>query len=264
MDYKWISLILVGIILLAGCAGNAGAGANANAGANVNANNDNANSGNGNAGANANAGANVNANGNAGSNAVQAAGLLAMEAAGIPTQCTVKVEGQPDSTVYVKGTSLRIETPISPENQTIMVTTIIKGKSAYVDAAALQTPGLNCDWMEINSSMMGNQTAGSGSEPQVSGAADQQTLENLPASSLNCAPAVFGDEKFATPGKVCSFGDILGQAIGSMMNGSVSGSGSADASGSAGADSGGLTAEQKAQVCASITDAQQRQAMGCP
>ncbi len=239
MELKWVAVFLVGLVLLAGCTGNAGTGANAGAAANGGANANagaNVNGNAGNNGANANAGADVN--GNAGSNAAQAAGLVAMQALGVPTQCTVRVSGQPDETLFIKGQNMRVQSKTVENGQTVEVTSIIKGKTFYVDAKAFGNESQGCDWLMMES----NDTQTAGAQQPPSGGVDEKTLENIPPTDFTCQPAVFGDEKFATPGKVCTFADLMANAIKNT----------------------GMTDEQKVQACASMTDPTYRQALGCP
>ena len=62
---------------------------------------------------------------------------------------------------------------------------------------------------------------------------------------------MFGDEKFATPGKVCNLADLMAQAL-------------KDSGASAQANMTDEEKQQLAETCASITDAQTRQILGCP
>ncbi len=267
MDHKWLMILLVGAVLLAGCASapsNAAANANGGAsdagtaGAVANANGGSGAGTPSGSGANASTGSGAQAGSNAG-NEAQALGLMALQALGTPAQCTVKEAGQPDVVLYIQGSNLRAESQVVQDNTTYPVISVIRGGVFYVDTGSFGSEARGCDWIEFKANASQTGASGNSQAPFTAGI-DEQTLSDLPPADFSCAPAVFGDEKFQTPGKVCSLTDIMAQAF---QNSGVD----------VNASEGGATAsinltddekQQLVQACASISDAPTRQALGCP
>ena len=244
MDYKLLTVLLAAAVLLAGCAGGA-----ANAGAQPSGGGAGAGASGGAGGADAGAGAGAGAQAGSGAGAeAQALGFMALQALGAPTQCTVKMAGQPDAVLYVKGNSVRVETKVEQEGQSYAVTSIIKNDAFYVDTKYMGNATQGCDWFEFK---VNTSAADSGASQQPSSGISEKELADLPASDFSCTPAVFGDEKFATPGKVCNLADLMAQAL-------------KDSGASAQTELTDEEKQQLAETCASITDAQTRQILGCP
>jgi len=203
----------------AGPAGGTGAGTGAGAGA--------AGSGGGTGAGGAGSGA-----GNAANN-LAGLGYLQLVELGVPVECTVKstTDGVTSTTLMkMKGKNSMMETSyVDPQTkQETKTTAIVKGTANMVymkvSGSLYGQFAAGCDWLAISSS---NETQA------PSGAVNTTELEGLPASDFTCQPSLFGDEVFATPGKVCDFSQILA----GMMGGSGAGA-TGSAGGNAQAGSG--------------------------
>ncbi|MFH1221959.1 MAG: hypothetical protein V1492_02640 [Candidatus Micrarchaeota archaeon] len=119
----------------------------------------------------------------------------------VPIECTATstVEGKTQTVhMWVKGGNMRSEVD-TPQGKMISV---LKGQKVYTQIPNT-TPGLNCDWMifEINES----------AETGTGDTSSTDLLAKKDQTVVQCNPAVFGDEKFATPGTTCSLNDLMNQ-----------------------------------------------------
>ncbi|MCX8205981.1 MAG: hypothetical protein N3H30_02000 [Candidatus Micrarchaeota archaeon] len=138
--------------------------------------------------------------------------------AGIPYECitTVTQGGMASTThLWIKGENLYIEAT----QMGTQVNLVVKGKGIYADAsrqpysAYKQVPGYgDCAWILFESNETG------------------ETYEKMPTDlgfytqpqqgyKVECKPAMFGDEKFATPGRVCNVNDIMNAMMSGMPPG---------------------------------------------
>lgn len=173
---------------------------------------------------------------NGGSQGVNPTDLLGMGMAqlaqlGTPIKCTVTVTDREETmtaTMYLKGQNIRYETPVSTGAGAIEnVVTILKGKTAYTGMGQMMgTIGgdSQCDWISIDTSEVAAQ--GDVETYQNQGGLTPEELEQLPPASFSCNPDAFGDEKFDTPGKVCSMDELLGELMSGSGLGSMTGTGS--------------------------------------
>jgi hypothetical protein len=136
--------------------------------------------------------------------AAAVATYTAAMAAGVPLECTILVEGVTQK-IYIKGenmlmstTSAGAATNVISKNDNIYMELDSETKATYVQM------GLTCDWliMEGGEGQSGGMQTGSESV-DVSGYTDSNV-------AWTCSPAMFGDEKFATPGATCTFEEIMG------------------------------------------------------
>jgi hypothetical protein len=126
---------------------------------------------------------------------------------GTPVHCTVTytdqdVNGNYD--MYIIGDSFMVTGQSTVEGGTQQFTEVVKTvsgkKMLYIQFSNAQGAMMQgCDWMsfEVNESQ---------TEPTA-----QTTTLNVDQSPTNfqCFPAVFGQEKFATPGRVCDYSSLI-------------------------------------------------------
>ncbi len=123
-----------------------------------------------------------------------------------PTACDVRVtsEGKTyDSKIYFLNKQYRYEVDSIVEGKTFKTIMISKNGVAYMDLNAMkqQNPEVTipCDWLKME--------AQATQEPRP--AVSESQLKEIPPVDYKCAPAVFGNEKFDTPGKVCTFDEWM-------------------------------------------------------
>ncbi|MEM3030138.1 MAG: hypothetical protein QXH27_00230 [Candidatus Micrarchaeia archaeon] len=137
-------------------------------------------------------------------------GFAQLVALGMPVRCTVTTtEGGRSITtnLWLRGSNFRTET--RPPEMTEPIITVVRGGETYLQVGAqmkqaFAAMGKNCDWLRMTPQEAAQPPAG-GAE-----AASASELESIPPTNFQCNPDVFGDEKFATPGSVCSYADLLG------------------------------------------------------
>ncbi len=119
----------------------------------------------------------------------------------VPMECTATVtvpeQGVTGTSHYwIKSGNMRMET--TTEGQTVVA--IVKNEKVYVEVSAMGTiPGeLNCAWIVFEP----NKTP-----QEYSDISDD--YRNPEGVRVECYPAVFGDEKFATPGRICTMDDLI-------------------------------------------------------
>jgi hypothetical protein len=126
-------------------------------------------------------------------------------AAGVPLECTVLVEGVAQK-IYIRGENMMMSTTTQGTTYNV----VAKDDNIYMELDA-QTKdsysqmGMTCDWlvMEGGDDQSGGMQSSSGSESvDVSSYTDSNV-------QWTCSAAMFGDEKFATPGATCTFEEIM-------------------------------------------------------
>jgi len=135
--------------------------------------------------------------------------MSALMAAGTPVHCTVTYGGDLPGTfdMYVWGEKLMITGETSIEGGTQTFTEVVKPvggkKMMYWTVSGPEGRMMeNCDWLAFDITKTSIE-----SEP---GTVETTTVDyEQPPISYECFPAVFGDEKFATPGNVCDFSNIM-------------------------------------------------------
>jgi len=146
---------------------------------------------------------------------VAAMTILQLQQAGIPIECYAKVtvSGQKyNSKVSLLKANIKTEATTAEGP----VVSVFKDDKSYVqlDQQLLtqRTKGFiktDCGWL-----VMEPQTASQ--PPQVKDAVpqtDPREVTKLPPGEYKCAKASFGQERFATPGKVCMMSELLSAAI---------------------------------------------------
>lgn len=141
--------------------------------------------------------------------------LSEIYALGTPIECDIKVkdvEGVETIKMYIKGNNFREEMTVGG----VQMVTILKDEVLYTKMAQKEqmvgTPFEGCDWLKMEAK--GTQQAPSGQ-----GGVDVESLEQENKIEMDCKPAIFGDEKFTTPGNVCSMSEIIGGIPGGMPSG---------------------------------------------
>ena len=120
----------------------------------------------------------------------------------VPMECTATITDQGVTTTthyWVKSGNMRAETQTN--GQTMVA--IVKNKKVYLSASAMGTmpEGVKCDWIEFE-----QQPSKSEPESYSTAVEDYRNPENV---KVECHPSVFGDEKFATLGKICTMNDLI-------------------------------------------------------
>lgn len=135
--------------------------------------------------------------------------MAALTAFGAPVHCTVTYGGDMPGTyeMYIWGEKARVEGTYEVTGGTESFVTISKDDRTYMPASMMgDMPGTeSCDWFYFEAA-----------EPEPGEPAEQGTYETMsmedfetPPYEFHCEPAVFGDEKFATPGQVCDFMEVM-------------------------------------------------------
>jgi hypothetical protein len=132
--------------------------------------------------------------------------MQAMMEMGQPVHCTVTMneEGMSyTSEMWFKGENMRVETSTSSGGEAYMGTVIIKNDVMYMSQQEGYGMGEmeDCDWQMLDSKEL-EACMPESEEPTETGTFDVETYEATP-SEYHCEYGTFGDEKFATPGKVC-------------------------------------------------------------
>ncbi|MFN7991445.1 MAG: hypothetical protein U0R44_04785 [Candidatus Micrarchaeia archaeon] len=144
--------------------------------------------------------------GSSGGNDLSGKGYAALLALGIPVQCDVTSVYKNKTTnmkMYMNGKGVsRVEVPDSSSGQCTNSVMVTKDKQLYMGCSDGQLFS-GCDWMLLEL----EPTSGAPAGGAGSSAPD---LKTMPATDFNCAPWVMDPSKFETPGKVCSFKDIMG------------------------------------------------------
>ena len=124
---------------------------------------------------------------------------------GTPVHCTVRYGGEypGEYEMYILGQKMRVEGFTSYGGETNEMLMISKDNKAYMPATSMAgSPGFEtCDWIYFETEE---------TEPTTPGATSVSDFESPPVE-YDCAPAVFGEEKFATPGTVCNFEEMMNQ-----------------------------------------------------
>ncbi|MGB9719433.1 MAG: hypothetical protein ACPL06_02465 [Candidatus Anstonellales archaeon] len=142
---------------------------------------------------------------------------------GIPIKCTVKYNYAQEGisgivTEYLSGKNIRMESQTTTSEGTASTIVVVKEDGMYMGTTPeMKTEGsmyANCDWMfyptgeeetkdyEIN-------------EGETVGAMYKRLGYEY---TYHCEPAMFGNEKFATPGKVCNIKEMMSNACASITD----------------------------------------------
>lgn len=128
-------------------------------------------------------------------------------AAGVPLECTAVVNGE-TMKYWVKGNNM-LMSGMSGGRQ---ITAVLKDDDVYIklneeDKVSYSQMGLSCDWFL----MKGEETGAPGTGESTG--SDMTTVDTTSYTAPNvkwsCVAAVFGDEKFATPGNACTGEDLM-------------------------------------------------------
>ena len=138
----------------------------------------------------------------------------ALMAAGMPMKCVVTWGGEAPGqyTMYIRGQNVRMEGSYQSQGASVPYISIMKGNTVYmpVDMMGGAQGFENCDWFSITA----EESTPTGGETTY-----QNVDYNAPPVSYDCNPDVFGDEKFATPGQVCDFQQMMQQQYASYCDG---------------------------------------------
>lgn len=130
-------------------------------------------------------------------------GYAQLVALGKPVQCTIRMTDKrgisSTTTLYLLGGMMRAETQI--ENETVVM--ISKNNVGYIKVDRGIYGDVECDWISISHTYANY----SGWSQTIS----PEDLKNMPSTSFECVPAIFGNEKFETQGRVCTFEEIMQQ-----------------------------------------------------
>ena len=166
--------------------------------------------------------------------------MQAMMAMGQPVYCTVTVreEGMTSTMkMWVKGESMRIESSSQYEGEAYQSTMIMKNDIIYMsEQGGMGMMEEGCDWQMLDNKKL--EACMPEEDPSASydiGTFDTGTYES-PPYDYHCEYAVFGDEKFATPGKVCDLSQQLCDMYEMMESGTFPGMGAGMCAGLTGQD----------------------------
>lgn len=119
----------------------------------------------------------------------------------VPIECTTTTTSNGITTTthyWVKSGRLRAESRI--EGRTTVV--VVKDNKIYTDASVMELPEeVECAWIVFEQQK-------SAEEPKDYSTAIEN-YRNPAQVKVDCHPASFGDEKFATPGKICTMDDLI-------------------------------------------------------
>ena len=155
--------------------------------------------------------------------------MQAMVAMGQPVYCTVTVKEEgmtATSKMWLKGENMRIESTSSMEGETYTSTIVMKNEVMYMSQqeGSYGMDGMeDCDWQLLDSKKL-EACMPESEEPSETGTFDMETYEATPYE-YHCEYAAFGDEKFATPGKVCDLTQQLCDMYEMMESGTFPGMG---------------------------------------
>lgn len=120
----------------------------------------------------------------------------------VPCECNVRMtteNGVSNSKIYFLNDQYRMDVQTVVESKTYNSVVISKNNVGYMDLNAMkqQMPEVSmpCDWLKFEA-----EPQQGASQPAVS----ENQLKEIPPVDFTCAPAAFGNEKFDTPGKVCT------------------------------------------------------------
>ncbi|VVB66840.1 Uncharacterised protein [Candidatus Norongarragalina meridionalis] len=113
-------------------------------------------------------------------------------------------------TMWMKGGKMRTEYAVSGMN----IIAILKDETVYSHNPAPGT-GTDCYWNKISAVP----------DPQSTVTPVTQQLQDVPPADIQCGPAAFGDEKFATTEKVCDINEMMASVTASMPPGYIECSG---------------------------------------
>lgn len=138
--------------------------------------------------------------------------------AGIPYECIItskQAEFTSTTHLWIKGSKVYIEATQMGQQ----VRLIGDDKKVYADASRQpyssfkQVPGYSdCAWILFESNQTGETYQGMPNTQEFYATPQQ-------GYSVDCKPAEFGDEKFATPGRICNINDIMNSMYSGMPQG---------------------------------------------
>ncbi len=147
---------------------------------------------------------------------MEAWSMEALASAGMPMKCTVTWGGEAPGTydIYVIGQKSRMEGTYQVQGRSQPFVSILKNEKLYMPASMMGgAEGMEgCDWVSFDAGTEG------ASEPGQTTSSYQMVDYDAPPVSYECNPAVFGDEKFATPGRVCDFQQMMQDQYGSYCD----------------------------------------------
>jgi len=118
----------------------------------------------------------------------------------VPLECTAVVTSEGETVTahyWTKDGNVRTETQSGGQK----MVSILKNNKIYVSMAAAPESGIKCDWLVFEQGE---------SKPETEAySASTKNYENMGEVKVDCKPAVFGNEKFETPGKVCTMQDLI-------------------------------------------------------
>jgi hypothetical protein len=106
-----------------------------------------------------------------------------------------------NATYWIKDGSLRVEAQYEGQEQAI----VVKDNASYVKVQNIFGEQSDCDWFKNEDTEM------NANFDMSEGALDAnyEQYENDPNYTISCEKNAFDEEKFATPGKVCSIQDLM-------------------------------------------------------
>ncbi|MEM4389106.1 MAG: hypothetical protein QXG98_00395 [Candidatus Micrarchaeia archaeon] len=143
-------------------------------------------------------------------------GFAQLVTLGMPVRCTVTTtqDGQRITmTLWLKGGNFRSE--VKPPGSAEVLVTIVRGGDTFLRVTeelrrAFAAIGKKCDWLKITPQEVAEPPKDRSARPRPTSASE---LESIPPTNFQCNPDVFGDEKFATPGSICSYAELLGELV---------------------------------------------------
>ncbi len=144
--------------------------------------------------------------------------MPALIALGTPVHCTVTYGGEMPGTyeMWIWGEKFRTEGTYEGMEEPFI--SIYKDDKSYISASTMsEMPGAEeCDWFVFEA-----EEPEPGEEPGTEPSYEPMGPEDfdMPPMEYDCSVAVFGDEKFATPGTVCDFMELMQQQYASYCEG---------------------------------------------
>jgi hypothetical protein len=127
----------------------------------------------------------------------------AIVALGIPVTCHISKVGNvaTDVTAHMKGQNIAAEMTFEVDGKSYTAQSVVKDKIVYakVNEELFGNLSTDCEWISINASDESTNT------PTIT----PEGLKALADTDLTCQVASFGDERFATNGKVCTFKEFM-------------------------------------------------------
>ncbi len=106
-----------------------------------------------------------------------------------------------NATYWIKGGNLLVQAEVEGQEQAV----VVKENASFIKVQGLFGGSSDCAWLKNENAEVNSQL--DFSEGQLD--ANYEQFENDPNYSISCEKTSFGDEKFATDGKVCSIQDAM-------------------------------------------------------